>query len=267
MDHRTLFATRFADRSGKEQSAIQMERIRSSVGRRLGKQHRRQLRILYQDDAVVVLNKPAKMLAVPTDDSDLPSALSLLSAELESKRQRAFVVHRIDRQTSGILLFAKTWPDREALVQQFIRHTPVREYLAAVRGHLRLKEGTLVHYFRQQGMFQRVTTERDPKSARAELRYSVEHHLKDASLVRVSLVTGLQNQIRVQLSAIGHPVIGDKKYNPAEKLERRITRVALHAAHLQFIHPRSGDSVCVDCAPPPDFHALLQALGFGTNRA
>jgi 23S rRNA-/tRNA-specific pseudouridylate synthase len=103
-----------------------MRRIQSSVGRRLGKQDRRQLRVLYQDDAVVVLNKPAKMLAVPTDNSDLPSALSLLLAELESKRQRAYVVHRIDRLTSGILLFAKTWPDREALVQQFIQHSPVR---------------------------------------------------------------------------------------------------------------------------------------------
>src|SRR5262252_10164078 len=107
-----------------------MTRIRSSGGRRLGKQNRRQLCVLYQDDAVVVLNKPAKMLAVPTDNSDLPSALSILSAELESRRQRAFVVHRIDRDTSGILLFAKTWPDREALVQQFIQHTPLREYLA-----------------------------------------------------------------------------------------------------------------------------------------
>ena len=106
-----------------------MKGIRPSAGRRLGKQDRRQLRVLYQDDAVVVLNKPAKMLSVPTDNSDLPSALSILSAELESRRQRAFVVHRIDRDTSGILLFAKTWPDREALVQQFIRHSPVREYL------------------------------------------------------------------------------------------------------------------------------------------
>lgn len=237
-----------------------MNRIQSSVGRRLGKPDRRQLRVLYQDDAVVVLNKPAKMLAVPTDHTDL-SALSLLSAQLESKRQRAFVVHRIDRDTSGILLFAKTWPDREALVQQFIQHTPVREYLAAVRGHLSVKEGTLVHHFRQEGMFQKVTTERDPRSARAELRYSVEHRLKGASLVRVSLVTGLQNQIRVQLSAIGHPVIGDKKYSPAEKLERRITRVALHAAHLEFTHPRSGDNVSVDCEPPPDFQALLKTLG------
>ena len=244
-----------------------MKRFQARGDRRLGKQDRWQLHVLYEDDAVVVLNKRAKLLAVPADDSDTPSALSILSAELKSKRQRAFVVHRIDRDTSGILLFAKTWPDREALVQQFIRHTPVREYLAAVRGHLSIiNEGTLVHYFRQEGMFQKVTTERDPTSARAELRYSVEHRLRGASLVRVSLVTGLQNQIRVQLSAIGHPVIGDRKYNPSEKQERRITRVALHAARLQFIHPRSGESICVDCEPPPDFQSLLRALGLPIRR-
>jgi 23S rRNA pseudouridine1911/1915/1917 synthase len=249
-----------------------MKKLPRKGGHRAGKQDRRNPRVpgelvmLYEDDAVVALNKPAKLLAVPANDSYTPSALSLLSAQLKSKRQRAFVVHRIDRYTSGILLFAKTRPDRDALVRQFLGHTPVRQYLAVIRGHLGVKEGTLVHYFRQEGMFQKVTTERDPKSARAELRYSVEHRLKDASLVRVSLVTGLQNQIRVQLSAIGHPVIGDRKYNPAEKLERRITRVALHAAHLQFIHPRSGDSVCVDCEPPPDFQALLQALGLPISR-
>ena len=242
-----------------------MKKIQSSVGRRLGKQDRRQLRVLFQDAAVVVLNKPAGMLAVPTDTSALPSALSLLSEELKSKRQQAYVVHRIDRFTSGILLFAKTWPYREALVQQFIQHTPVREYLAIVRGHLRVKEGTLVHHFRQEGMFQRVTTESDPKAARAQLRYSVQQQLKGASLVRVSLYTGLQNQIRVQFSAIGHPIIGDRKYSPAEKAERRITRVALHAAHLEFIHPRSGETVSVDCEPPPDFHALLKTLGSPTS--
>jgi 23S rRNA pseudouridine1911/1915/1917 synthase len=89
----------------------------------------------------------------------------------------------------------------------------------------------------------------------------VEHRLKGASVVRVWLVTGLQNQIRVQLSAIGHPIIGDRKYNPAGKLEQRITRVALHAAHLEFTHPRTRESVSIDCEPPPDFQALLQALG------
>ncbi len=244
-----------------------MTKFQPRGGRTLGKQDRPQLRVLYEDNAVVVLNKRAKLLAVPADNSDTPSALSILSAELKAKRQQAFVVHRIDRHTSGILLFAKTWPDREALVQQFIRHSPVREYLAVVRGHLRINEGTLVHHFRQEGMFQKVTTEGDPKSSRAELRYSVEDHLKGASLVRVSLVTGLQNQIRVQLSAIGHPIIGDKKYNPSEKLERGITRVALHAVHLEFIHPRSGNIVSINAEPPPDFQSLLRALKPTPRRA
>ena len=238
-----------------------MKRIRPSGGRRLGKQDRRQLRVLYQDDAVVVLNKPAKMLAVPTDDSDLPSALSLLSAELESKRQRAFVVHRIDRR--------HVWDS--ALCKNLARSRSTRSTVYPTHPGAGISRSSS----RPSPLERRDTRsllsatrnvskgdhERDPKSVRAELRYSVEHRLKGASLVRVSLVTGLQNQIRVQFSAIGHPVIADRKYNPAEKLERRITRVALHAAHLEFIHPRSGDSVCVDCEPPPDFQALLQALG------
>ncbi len=136
----------------------------------------------------------------------------------------------------------------------------MREYLASVRGHLRYKEGTLVQHFRQEGLFQKVTTESDPEAAR------VEHQLKGASLVRASLVTGLQNQIRVELSAIGHPIIGDRKYNPSEKLERRITRVALHATRLQFVHPRSGESIYVVCEPPPDFQSLLRALGLPIRR-
>jgi 23S rRNA pseudouridine1911/1915/1917 synthase len=109
-------------------------------------------------------------------------------------------------------------------------------------------------------MFQRLTAEGGFEAARAELRYSVERRLRAASLVRVTLVTGLQNQIRVQFSAIGHPVIGDRKYHRAEALERRIARVALHAARLQFVHPRSGESVSVECELPPDFQSLLQAL-------
>ncbi len=219
---------------------------------------------LYEDDAVVALNKPAGLPAVPVKGSNTPSAWSLLSAELKSRSQQAFVVHRIDRFTSGVLLFAKTPRDRDALVRQFLGHSPVRQYLAVVRGHLRVKEGTLVHYFRREGMFQRLTAESGSRAARAELRYFVERRLRAASLVRVTLVTGLQNQIRVQFSAIGHPVIGDRKYHQVEALERRIARVALHAGHLQFVHPRSGHSVSVDCGLPTDFQSLLQALSLPT---
>jgi RluA family pseudouridine synthase len=248
-----------------------MKKLTRKGGKDSGKQDRRQPRfsrellVLYEDDAVVALNKPAGLLAVPVKGSDTPSAWSILSATLKLKRQRAFVVHRIDRFTSGVLLFAKTESDREALVREFLDHTPARQYLAVVRGPLRVKEGTLVHYVRREGMFQRLTTESDSRAARAELRYSVERPLRGAALVRVTLVTGLQNQIRVQFSALGHPVIGDRKYHPEEASERRIARVALHAAHLQFIHPHSGKSVSIDCELPPDMQSLLRALSLPTH--
>jgi 23S rRNA pseudouridine1911/1915/1917 synthase len=186
--------------------------------------------------------------------------LSLLIAELKSKRQRALVVHRIDRFASGILLFAKTKADRDALVRQFLSPTPARQYLAVLRGRLDAQAGTLVHYFRRDGMFQQLRTARDPEATRAELRYSVERFFADASLVRVELVKGLQNQIRAQFSVVGHPVIGDRKYRRAESSEPLIARVALHAARLQFFHPRSGESVSIDCEPPRDFRYLVREL-------
>jgi 23S rRNA pseudouridine1911/1915/1917 synthase len=109
-------------------------------------------------------------------------------------------------------------------------------------------------------MFQQLRTAKDPQATRAELRYSVEQLLADASLVRVELVTGLQNQIRVQFSAIGCPVIGDRKYNWSESQEQLIDRVALHAAHLEFVHPRSGENVSFDCELPADFKYLIREL-------
>jgi 23S rRNA pseudouridine1911/1915/1917 synthase len=220
----------------------------------------RELAILYEDDSVVVVNKPPGLLAVPVKGSDAPSVLSLVSAELKRKRQRAWIVHRIDRFTSGILLFAKSERDRDALIRQFLAHSPVRQYLAVVRGHLREKQGTLIHYLRRVGMFQKLVKENDREAARAELKYSVERPLRGASLVRVRLITGLQNQIRAQFFAIGHPVIGDRKYSPKEASEKRIARVALHASHLEFIHPHSGKPVSIDCDPPPDFQALIRGL-------
>ena len=90
----------------------------------------RELAILYEDDAVIAVNKPAGLLAVPIPGSDAPSALSLLVQDLKSRRQSALIVHRIDRFASGVLLFAKTARDRNALIKQFLAHTPVRQYIA-----------------------------------------------------------------------------------------------------------------------------------------
>ncbi len=228
----------------------------------------KELSVLYEDESLVIVDKPAGLLAVPVEGSDAPSALSLLVAKLQPKRQRALIVHRIDRFASGALVFAKTASDREALVRQFLAHTPVRRYLAVVRGRIGARTdaqtgaqtGTAVHYFRREGMYQQLRTARDPRATRAEMRYSVERLFADASLVRVELETGLQNQIRAQFSAMGHPVIGDRKYHPEEAAEPLIARVALHAAHLEFVHPRSGKNVSVDCKLPADFQNLVREL-------
>src|ERR1700724_3833464 len=180
----------------------------------------RELSVLYEDDSVVVLDKPAGLLAVPIKGSDTPSAWSLLAEKLE----------------------------------------PERHYLVALRGRIETEAATLVHYFRREGMYQQLRTARDPAASRAELRYTVERLFADASLVRVELVTGLQNQIRVQFAALGPPAIGDRKYHRVEASERLIDRVALHAAHLKFLHPRSGKNVSVDCKLPPDFQHLVREL-------
>jgi 23S rRNA pseudouridine1911/1915/1917 synthase len=225
-----------------------------------GRRFSRELAVLYEDDSVIAVHKPPGLLAVPAPGSDAPSALSLLPGHLKSRRQHAWIVHRIDRFASGVLIFAKSKPDRETLVRQFLAHAPVRRYLAVVRGHLATREGSLVHYFRKEGMHQKLSAAYHPRAARAELSYSVERALRGASLLRVTLGTGLQNQIRVQLAAAGHPVIGDRKYSPEEASETRIARVALHAEYLQFTHPRSGEPVAIQCEPPADFRSLLNSL-------
>ncbi|MBS1849878.1 MAG: RNA pseudouridine synthase [Acidobacteria bacterium] len=220
----------------------------------------RELPVLYEDDALIIVDKPAGLLAVPIPGSRTPSALSLVTAKLGRKKQRAMVVHRIDRFASGALVFAKTSSDRHALVQQFLAHTPVRHYVAVVRGRLQGDAATLVHHFRRQETFQQLRNARDPKAARAELKYVVERRFAEATLVRVELITGLQNQIRAQFSAMGHPIIGDRKYHRQEARELRIARVALHAAHLQFVHPRSEEKVSVHCKLARDIQHLVQEL-------
>lgn len=221
----------------------------------------REIKIIHEDDAIIAVDKPAGLPSVPITGSHSPSAFTILAEEMKRQRQKTFVVHRIDRFTSGVLLFAKTNAARDVLIRQFLKHTPVREYLAVVRGRLAEKEGTLVDYLRRAGMFQKMSREGDPEAARAELSYSVERPLRDATLVRVRLVTGLQNQIRVQLAALGHPVIGDRKYRADEAEETRIARVALHAVHLEVTHPVTREKTIIDSPLPSDMRSLIAGLG------
>ena len=214
--------------------------------------------MLFEDDDVIAINKPPGLPSVAPRGSSIPSALSLLTEQFQRFRKRFSIVHRIDKFTSGILLFAKNEIAKERLVEQFMDRKPLREYLAIVRGVLPQNKGVLVHYMKRSGMHQQITSSRDPESGRAELSYVVEERFPNATLVRVSLVTGFQNQIRVQFSVEGYPLIGDRKYRKEEADETRIARVALHAARLEFFHPRTRSLVCVECEIPDDFSHLLR---------
>lgn len=244
--------SRKGQKPGKRNAAPRSPRRNSGAARELA--------VLYEDEAVIAVNKPPGLLAVPIKGSSVPSALSLVDSSQRVEGERAFIVHRIDRFASGILLFAKTQRDRNSLVKQFLAHTPEREYLAVVRGRLDPPGGTLVHYFEREGFVQELRSHKDRDATRAELRYSVEREFPAASLVRVHLATGLQNQIRAQFAAIKHPLVGDRKYHPAEASERLIDRVALHAARLQFIHPRSREKVVIESKLPFDMESLVRKL-------
>jgi 23S rRNA pseudouridine1911/1915/1917 synthase len=223
--------------------------------------------ILHEDRDLLAIDKPAGLLSVPIPGSRVPNALDLLNAYLRPGRGEARIVNRIDRYTSGVLVFAKNPGSQARLIRQFRAHTPSRVYWALVRGHMDLPEGELQHDLRLvlRGFRQVVAGKGTEKATRAVARYRVLERLPETSLVEVRLVTGLKNQIRVQLCACGHPVVGDRHYAPAEEGETLIDRQALHSRSLGLLHPGTGRPVEFTAPPPADFARLLERLREGKS--
>ena len=228
---------------------------------------RHDLPIVYEDDHLVVLNKPAGLLAVPLPRdrrNDARSVFEDLKAHFARRRRRPFVVHRIDRDTSGLVLFAKTPADQAALKEQFKRREPERVYQAIVYGHPLPRAGTwrdtLVWDTRM--LIQKETSPRDPRGKPAVCRYRVVETLAGASLIEVSLVTGRRNQIRIQARLRGHTLVGEQRYvyGPDDLRPIDFPRQALHAGHLAFRHPVDGRAMAFDAPLPADLTALLERL-------
>lgn len=229
----------------------------------------RDLAVVYEDDALIVLNKPAGVLAVPLERrADARSVFDDLEAHWRTRgRLRPFVVHRIDRDTSGLVVFAKHAGAQAALKAQFLRREPERIYLAVVYGHPDPPSGTwrdrLV--WDQKALIQKETHPRDPEGKPAVARYRVIDTFRDASLIEVALVTGRRNQIRLQARLRGHMLVGEQRYTfgPEELRTIRFERQALHAHRLAFTHPTSGRLLRFEAPLPPDLDALLARLRSG----
>ena len=227
------------------------------------------LRVLFEDDCLLVVDKPAGLLAVPLERKrGAGSAFDLLDEHLRSHRvQRPLVVHRIDRDTSGLVVFAKTPAAQAHLKAQFLRREPERVYWAVVYGRPEPPEGTWRDRLAwdRTALVQKAAHPRDPRGTEAVCRYKVLERFRGTSLIEVRLHTGKRNQIRIQARLRGHPLVGERRYVSALEPHARISfpRQALHACRLSFRHPRDGRSLSFDAPLPADLAGLLARLRRG----
>jgi 23S rRNA pseudouridine1911/1915/1917 synthase len=226
----------------------------------------RDLPIVYEDNVLIVLDKPPGVLAVPLERREgARSVYEDLKAYLKTRRKpRPFVVHRIDRDTSGLVVFAKTATAQAQLKEQFKRHRAERVYRAVVYGHPDPASGTwrdrLV--WDRKALIQKETHPRDPSGKDAICRYRVVESLGHASLIEVTLVTGRRNQIRIQARLRGHTLVGEQRYTYGPDSLRPITfsRQALHAWRLVFTHPDDGRELRFEAPLPADLENLIARL-------
>ena len=245
---------------------VWMDRPGSAKPRRAGAQPIGDLEIVFEDDWLLVVNKPAGLLTVPLERKGAaPSVQSELDVYLRPfGKRRAFVVHRIDQDTSGLVVFAKD-PDTQArLKAQFKRREPERVYLAVVYGHPSPPAGRWSDHlvWDEKALIQKETHPRDPRAQEAISEYRVRERYRDTSLLEVRLVSGRRNQIRIQSRLRGHTLVGEKRYTfgPGTLRPIQFERHALHAWRLAFDHPQHGARCEFEAPLPPDFTALLDRL-------
>jgi len=224
------------------------------------------LDIVYEDSALMVLNKPPGLLSVPLErKAGASSVYDQLEEYFRSHgKKRPFVVHRIDRDTSGLVLFARDPKTQAALKAQFRRREPEREYWAVVYGHPDPPAGTWRDHlvWDTKALIQKETSPRDPAGAEAISDYRVLETFRDTSLIAVQLQTGKRNQIRIQARLRGHTLVGEKRYVFGPETLRPIAfpRQALHARVLAFRHPADGRLLRFEAPIPADFAELLARL-------
>ena len=222
--------------------------------------------VIFEDDVLLVVNKPAGMLSVPLErKSELPSVYEQIEDRFRSHgKRRPFIVHRIDQDTSGLVVFAKDAEAQRRLKVQFARREPERVYLAVVYGCPSPSSGTWrdTLVWDTRALIQKETHPRDPKGMDAISEYHVLERFKDASLIEVRLQTGRRNQIRIQARLRGHTLVGEERYVYGPDTLRPITfgRQALHAFRLGFDHPTDERELHFEAPLPADFEDLLARL-------
>lgn len=219
--------------------------------------------LVFEDEWLLVIDKKAGYLTVPNDPNDLNTVVSALCRYIsmgKPKRRMVSIVHRLDRDTSGLLVFAKSGKVAEQIKAQFEKRKPLREYLAIVAGRLQDGAGTFRSHLVTDKNLNQHSTRDETQGKLAITHYVVKQEFKDATSVSVTLETGRRNQIRVHFAEKGHPVLGDVRYetNLAAHPRWRYKRLALHAALLGFKHPVTGKDLVFRSKTPEEFEIFCK---------
>ena len=225
------------------------------------------LRVIYEDNALIVVEKKNGLLTVPYNPkSSEMTAYSILKdyVRKQSNRNTVHVVHRLDRETSGVLVFAKSAELQEYMRTYWKQLVTRRTYVALVEGHLEKKEGTITSWLTEDHQTAMVySSDKDNGGQKAITNYKVlkattigeGDQEMNISLVELNLETGRTNQIRVHMQSIGHPIIGDRKYGHGNEYSP-IDRLCLHARTLEFIHPMTEKKVRFEALLPKEFKVV-----------
>jgi 23S rRNA pseudouridine1911/1915/1917 synthase len=214
------------------------------------------LTILHEDTDVIVVLKANGLLTVATERERENTAQAYLNAYLGARREeRVHVVHRLDRETSGVLVFAKNFHARERLKDQFAEHSADRLYVAIIEGAIEPPAGTI-----SSNLLERKDLRMQSVDAHPDAKFAVTHYRTIASsgpysMLEVTLETGRKNQIRAHLSERGHPVVGDSFYGATTN---PLSRLGLHAKLLGFVHPTTGKKMTFTAAVPKSFRDLFR---------
>lgn len=210
---------------------------------------RQPFEIVFNDEYIVVLNKTAKILVQPTPQKEKYTLTSLLREKLGGA---VFPCHRLDRETSGLIIFARNRKIQNEMMDQFRNHGVEKRYMALVKGRLNKRSGFLRDYIIDQD-----GQKFGEKPKEAKTLYSVLKEFDEFSALELKPLTGRTNQLRIQLSKLGHPILGERKYAFRRDFKVDFNRLALHAFFLSFIHPVSRERVSLKIDLPQDMKKFL----------
>ncbi|WP_426710921.1 RluA family pseudouridine synthase [Cetobacterium sp. SF1] len=217
------------------------------------------LEIVYEDKDIIVINKPEGLLSMATEKEKAKTAYSILMNYVKNQniKNRIYIVHRLDRETSGVMIYAKTEKSKTILQENWNDMVKERIYVALVEGKIQKEKDTIKSWLKDNKAFVTYSTFSEQSGGKLAItNYETLKIGKNYSLLKVSLETGRKNQIRVHMSDIGHPIANDKKYG-AKYNCYNMKRLGLHAQSITFIHPISKETMTFEIEIPDAFNKGL----------